>query len=107
MDKVYLDKEQKNICYTKVSCHGLNDVFPASIYAEIPPKSYNIYSSVISFTAKEMTYEEITRTFSCTSSCGAKYINIIYDHHANAFIVHTLKSRQAQEIVNTWTNLYQ
>ena len=53
-----------------------------------------------------MTYGDMTGAFPYTSSCGAKYIYVMYDYDSNSILTHTLKSRQAHEIVKAWTNLH-
>ncbi len=53
-----------------------------------------------------MTYGDTSGAFPHTSSRGAKYIYITYDHDANAILSHTLKSHHVHEIVQAWTTMY-
>ena len=107
IDKGHLDHEQKNLRSTStVQPHDFQDLFPASKHRVTPPKSYTLFSSVIPFTAKEMTYGDITGAFPYTSSRGSKYIYVMYDYDANPILTYPLKSRQAHEIVKAWTTLH-
>lgn len=73
---------------------------------DTPVKRFVTYSQIIPFTAKEMTYGDITGAFPYTSSRGAKYISVMYDFDGNVIITHTLKSRQAHEIAKYWKTLH-
>ena len=66
-----------------------------------------MYTRIISFTPKEITYGDQTGKFPFKSSRGNEYIMIIYDHDANAILAKAFKTRQAKTLADTWESLYQ
>ena len=54
----------------------------------------------------EKSYMDLCGKFPYTSSRGAKYILVIYDHDSNLIEGITLKSRNASEITDKWQQLY-
>ena len=61
-------------------------------------------SLVIPFSAKEISYGDITGSFPFKSSRGNQYIYLLYDYDSNAIFVEPMKTRKAQEITTTWKN---
>ena len=100
----HLDQTRKNLQSTKETITPR----PQENLSQFPTstnKTYSTISSIIPFTSKEMTYGDLTGSFPYTSSRGAKYLYLLYDYDANAILVHTLKTRQAQEIKKAWESL--
>ena len=64
-------------------------------------------SIVFPFSAKELSYGDVTGSFPYKSSRGHQYIYILYDYDSNAILVEPMKTRQAQEIASTWSKLYE
>lgn len=82
----YLDQERKNIQSTKLPSD--NNV-----------RTYNILSKCIPFSAKEMSYGDLTGAFPYTSSRIHKYLYVMYDHDSNGILVTPLRNRNASTIV--------
>ena len=53
-----------------------------------------------------MTYLDQTGKFPFKSSRGYKYIMILYEYDSNAILARPFKTRQAKELVETWTKLF-
>ena len=107
IDKGHLDHERKNLrSTTTVQSPDFQDLFPASKDTSIPEKTFTLFSSIVPFTAKAMTYGDIAGAFPYTSSRGSKYIYVMYDYDANAILTYPLKSRQAHEIIKAWSTLH-
>ena len=60
----------------------------------------------IPFSAKEMSYGDLTGAFPYTSSRCNKYLYVMYDHDANSILVQPLKNRNAATIVQAWKTLF-
>ena len=99
-DLGHMDQERRNLQSTKLVPTN-TDKFRIHENISIQ-KQYETISTIIPFTAKEMTYGDLTGAFPYTSSRGAKYLYLIYDYDANAILVHSLKSRQSHEIRKAW-----
>ena len=61
---------------------------------------------VVPFSAKELSYGDITGSFPFKSSRGNQYIYIIYDYDSNYILAEPIKTRQAREIALTWEKMY-
>ena len=70
-------------------------------------RTFNVLTKIIPFSAKEISYGDLTGTFPYTSSRGNKYIYVMYDHDSNGILVAPLKSRNATTIVEAWKNLFE
>ena len=82
----------------------MNDIFPQP---ESPNKqSHNVMSIVILFSAKELSYGDITGSFPFKSSRGNQYTYVLYDYNASCILAEPMKTRQAQEISVTWEKLH-
>ena len=89
----HLDQERKNTQSTKVP-------------TESPQCTYNISSTIIPFSAKEISYGDLTGAFPYTSSRGNHYLYVMYDHDSNAILVAPLKNRSTTSIVEAWKQLF-
>ena len=65
-------------------------------------KTRETLASIIPFTAKEMSYGDLTGAFPYTSTRGNKYLYILYDYDSNSILVEPIKNRQAASITNAW-----
>ena len=88
----HLDQERKNVQSTKVSSDN--------------SRTHNILTKLIPFSAKEMSYGDLTGAFPYTSSRGYKYLYVMYDHDSNGILVEPLKNRNATTIVTAWKALF-
>ena len=88
----HLDQERKNVQSTK----GPSD----------NSCTHNIMTKLIPFSAKEMSYGDLTGAFPYTSSCGHKYLYVMYDHDSNGILVAPLKNRNSATIVTAWKSLF-
>ena len=61
---------------------------------------------VITFSAKELSYGNITGSFPLESSRGNQCIYILYDYDSNSILTEPMKTPQAQEIDKVWENMY-
>jgi len=52
-------------------------------------------------------YSDQISRFPQTSSCGNKYVMILYDHHSSAILAEPLKSRSESELLRAFTKLRQ
>ncbi len=88
----HLDQERKNVQSTKVtsdfSC------------------THNILIKIIPFSAKEMSYGDLTGAFPYTSSRGHKYLYVMCVHDSNGILVVPLKNRNSATIVTAWKSLF-
>ena len=100
----HLDQERKNLQSTKLDTEVKNDFFPSPNIPNL--KQYSVYSKLLSFSPKELSYGDLTGSFPFTSSRGHKYLYVMYDHDSNAILVHPLKTRQASEIATAWKTLH-
>ena len=100
-----MTQERKNLQSTKHLAPPIStDIFPKP---EIPNiKSHNVMSMVVPFSAKELSYGDITGIFSFKSSRDNQYIYIIYDYDSNYILAKPTKTRQAREIALTWEKMY-
>ena len=55
------------------------------------------YLYTVKFTGKVSTNQ--TERFPVTSSCGSKYIMVLYDHGSNAILAEPLTSRSERELI--------
>ena len=92
----HLDQERSNLQSTKIKIPSS----PATL-----KRTFETLNLILPFTAKEMTYGDMTGAFPYTSTRGNKYIYLMYDYDSNAILVHPLKSRQAHEIHDAWQTL--
>ena len=76
------------------------------IQLDPPTRIYELHSQLIPFTAKELTYGNMTGAFPYTFTQGNKYIYLLYNYDSNGILVHPLKTRQAVEITNAWEHLH-
>ncbi len=84
----HLDQERKNVQSTKVT----SDI----------SRTHNILTKIIPFFAKEISYGDLTGAFPYTSSCGHKYLYVMYNHDSNGILVAPLKNRNSATIVTAW-----
>ena len=106
IDLGHLTQERQNLQSTKTTIDTIrNDFFPQPTSPNI--RSHNTMSLVIPFSAKEISYGDITGSFPFKSSRGNQYIYLLYDYDSNAIFVEPMKTRQAQEITTTWKKLYE
>ena len=84
----HLDQERKNVQSTKVSTDN--------------SLTFNVLTKIIPFSAKEMSYGDLTGAFPYTSSRGHKYLYVMYDHDTNGILVTPLKNRNSSTIVTAW-----
>ena len=105
MDLGHMDQERQNLQSTKIR-HNANEILTPP---ETPSstKTFETLNIIIPFSAKELTYGDMTGAFPYTSSRGSKYIYVIYDYDSNAILVHPIKSKGALEIKNAWIKLTQ
>ena len=89
----HLDQEWKNTRSTKV-------------HEESNTRTYNVLTTIIPFSAKEMSYGDLTGAFPYTSSRGNKYLYVMYDHDSNGILVAPLKNRNATTIMEAWKTLF-
>ena len=88
----HLDQERKNVQSTKVT----SDI----------SRTHNILTKIIPFFAKEISYGDLTGAFPYTSSCGHKYLYVMYNHDSNGILVAPLKNRNSATIVTAWKALF-
>ena len=88
----HLDQEHKNVQSTKVTSNT--------------SCTHNILTKLLPFSAKEMSYGDLTGAFPCTSSRGHKYLYVMYDHDSNGILVAPLKNRNSATIVTAWKSLF-
>ena len=69
-------------------------------------KTNQTITSIFPFNHKEMTYSDQTGKFPFKSTRGYEYIMVLYDYDANAILARPFKTRQAKELVETWTKLF-
>jgi len=103
MDLGHLDQERKHLQSTKNPSSPENK--PIIKIKDNNQRSFEILNSIIPFSAKSLTYGDLTGAFPYTSTRGAKYLYLMYDYDANAILVHPLKSRQGGEIKKAWEHL--
>ena len=56
-----------------------------------------VYLQTVKFTGKVSTDQ--TGSFPVTSSCGSKYLMVLYDHDSNAILAEPLTSRSERELI--------
>ena len=88
----HLDQERKNVQSTKVTSNT--------------SRTHNILKKLIPFSAKEMSYGDLTGAFPYTSSRGHKYLYVMYDHDSNGILVAPLKNRNSATTVTAWKSLF-
>ena len=104
MDFGHLDQHRQNLQSTKSSNMKHNqDTNPEGTHSH--KKTYETLNMVMPFTAKELTYGDLTGAFPYTSTRGSKYIFVMYDVDSNAILVQPLKSKGAHEIKKAWRHL--
>ena len=104
IDMGHLDQERTNLQSTRNYAQSKQQASPV-ISEPSMVKSFEVLNTIIPFTAKEMSYGDLTGTFPYTSSRGSKYLYIMYDYDANAILVAPLKTRQGHEIKTVWEKL--
>ena len=102
-DMGHLDQEKTNLQSTKYVQQ--QPKLPTISTELLREKSFEILNTIIPFTAKEISYGDLTGSFPYTSSRGSKYLYIMYNYDANAILVAPLKSRQDHEIKTVWEQL--
>ena len=101
--KRHIEQERKNLQTTKPTSDLEIDYFPQK-----EPKIKECIFKLIDISElNEKSYMDLCRRFPYTSTRGAKYILVIYDHDSNLIEGVTLKSRNAKEITDKWEYLYQ
>ena len=103
----HLDQERQNLQSTR-----LQNSKKSTLITNVPnitslDNTFEVHSMIIIFSAKPMTCGDLTEDFPNTSSCGSKYIYMMYDYDGNDILAESLKSRQAHEIINTWKRMYE
>ena len=54
-------------------------------------RTYNVLTKLIPFSAKEISYGDLTGAFPYTSSRGNKYLYVMYGHNSNSILAKPLK----------------
>ena len=93
--KGHLDQERQGIQSTR------EDFNPTQ-----QTKTNQTVATAFQFTPKELSYSDQTGKFPYQSSRGYEYVMVIYDYDSNAILARPFKNRQAKELVNTWTKLF-
>ena len=61
---------------------------------------------IIKSSPKTTTYADLTVRFPHISSCGNKYIFVMYDFDSNLIQGEAIKNRQAKTLVDAWKKLH-
>ena len=93
--KGHLDQERQGLQSTQEDAEPMQE-----------EKTKQTMATVVPFTQKEFTYTDQTGKFPFRSTRGYEYIMVMYDYDANAILARPFKTRQAKELVETWTKLY-
>lgn len=98
----HLDQEWQNLRRARIFL--IPDLKETNFIPDaLPPqetnKSFQCYAAVISAPEKRMTYSDQTGHFPYQSSRGNKYIFVMYNYDANAFLFDLLKDRSAASLV--------
>ena len=98
----HLDQERKNLQSTKqvLPTTDLNTNTQQSV------KTLECFVCIENYTTKSVGYSDQTGRFPYTSSRGNEYVMVLYDYDSNVILAKALRNRQGQEIMSSWTSLY-
>ena len=102
MAKGHLEQGRANLQSTKINEETEKDYFPK----QEEKIGECIFKLIDIEELNGKSYMDLCGKFPHTSSRGAKYLLILYDHDSNIIEGTTLKSRSAKEITDKWRELY-
>ena len=98
-EKGHLEQERSNLQTTK---NTQEDFFPT----QTEKTQHCIFKMIDMNELNNKSHMDLCGRFPYTSSRGAKYILVVYDHDSNLIEGITLKSRNTTEITSKWQILY-
>ena len=100
--KGHLDQEGKNLQSTKTQLATDNDFF----LPQISEKTHSCFAmlspALENCNKKGLTYTDQTGRFIFQSPRGNQYVFTLYNYDANAILVHAIKDREANTLVEAW-----
>jgi hypothetical protein len=66
-----------------------------------------VFATILTSTDLKKSNSDQTGNFPIQSSRGYGYVMVLYDYDSNAILSKPLKNRQASELTNAWTKLYE
>ena len=100
--KGHLKQDRQNIRSTKLSSSTAPLVLPSQHTPRA--RSHQVFVETVELTGKVSTDQ--TGRFPVTSSCGSKYLMVLYDHDSNAIIREPIKSRSEAEFIRAYSVLH-
>ena len=94
----HLDQERQNLQSIRPQSSKKSTIITTVPNITPLDKTSEVLSMIVPFSAKSMTYGDLTGAFPYTFLRGAKYIYIMYDYDGSAILAEALKSRKAREI---------
>ena len=111
-EKGHLDQERQNLRSTKSTEpaaesieEAIMDAFPEKNSA----KTFHCYSAIIQAPTKSekgISYSDQTGRFPYASNRGTKYICVVYNYDANAFLLAPLKNKESTSLVEAWRSCH-
>ena len=114
----HLDQQRKNIQSTRrtqsttslttnSAAHGLQAHGTSDPFTPITERTHQTYTDLLDFHSPTgQIHTDQTGRFPVQSSCGSKYVMILYDYDSNAILAETMKSQTAQEMVRAYEKLH-
>jgi hypothetical protein len=107
--KGHLRMQQKNIQSTKTITANL----PIATSLDFSPsqepnntRTHVVFPAIITTADLNKSYSDQTGKFPTQSSRGHNYVMVLYDYDSNAILSKPLKTRQASELTQAWTELH-
>ena len=92
-----LDQERSNLQSTKIQ-EEQQDSFPD----KIPQKTTDGFYKIVDIPENTTTYTDQTGRFPCQSTRGNNYFFVCYNYDSNAILVHPIKNRETESIIEAW-----
>ena len=83
----------------------MEDTFPT----QKTPKCFHCYATILQAPAegqKGITYLDQTGRFPYQSSRGNKYLFVVYNYDANAYLLHLLNNRDSNNLIDAWRHCH-
>ena len=100
--KGHLKQYRQNIHSTKLSVATAPLFLPSQ---HTPPaQSHQVFVETAKLTGKVSTNQTVCLPFN--SSCGSKYLMVLYDHDSNAIIPEPIKSQSEADLIRAYSVLH-